>query len=142
MNTSTDCCCWSTYVYRYERSITIKNGKKKEKRMKEGKKLEKIEHNEVVQVLGTKSINRQYIIPLRITSNRIKLQIIKIKQNKSNDNITLNIRSAKYLFFRKCLKKLLNVYSNFFFYLKVQFFRLIMENNFIQIAATVGHAVA
>ena len=110
--------------------------------MKEGKKLEKIEHNEVVQVLGTKSINRQYIIPLRITSNRIKLQIIKIKQNKSNDNITLNIRSDKYLFFRKCLKKLLNVYSNFFFYLKVQFFRLIMENNFIQIAATVGHAVA
>ena len=32
----------------------------------------------------------------------------------------------------KCFKKkLLNIFSNFFFYLKVQSFRLIMENNFI-----------
>ena len=34
-------------------------------------------------------------------------------------------------------------FSNFFFfYLKVQSFRLIMENNFIQMAASAGHAVA
>ena len=38
--------------------------------------------------------------------------------------------------------KLLNIFSNLFFYLKVQFFRLIMENNFIQMAASAGHAVA
>ena len=45
-------------------------------------------------------------------------------------------------FFGKCFKiKQLNIFSNFFFYLKVQSFRLIMENNFIQIAALAGHAV-
>ena len=50
--------------------------------------------------------------------------------------------SAKYRFFWKMLlKKLLNIYSNFF-YLKVQSFRLIMENNFIQVAASAGHALA
>ena len=31
---------------------------------------------------------------------------------------------------------------NFFFYLKVQSFRLIMENNFIQMAASAGYVVA
>ena len=36
------------------------------------------------------------------------------------------------------LKKLLNIFSNFCFYLKVQSFRLIMENNFIQMAASGG----
>ena len=39
-------------------------------------------------------------------------------------------------------KKLLNIFSNFFFYLKVQSFRLIMKNNFIQMAALAGYAVA
>ena len=40
--------------------------------------------------------------------------------------------SPKELFFLKMLKKkLLNIFSNFFFYLKVQSFRLIMGNNFI-----------
>ena len=44
--------------------------------------------------------------------------------------------------FGKCFKKkLLNIFSNFVFYLKLQSFRLIMENNFIQMAASVGHAV-
>ena len=51
--------------------------------------------------------------------------------------------SAKNLFFWKMLqKKLLNIFSNFFFYLKVQSFRLIKENNFIQIAVSADHAVA
>ena len=51
--------------------------------------------------------------------------------------------SAKYLFFGKCFnKKLLNIFSNFFSYLKVQSFRLMIENNFIQMAASAGHAVA
>ena len=41
-------------------------------------------------------------------------------------------------FFGKCFKKeLLNIFSNFFLY-----FRLILENNFIQMAASAGHAVA
>ena len=39
-------------------------------------------------------------------------------------------------------KKLLNIFSNSFLYLKVQSFQLIMENNFIQMAASAGHAVA
>ena len=43
----------------------------------------------------------------------------------------------------KCFKKKpLNIFSNFFLYLKVQFFRLIMENNFIQMSASAGYAVA
>ena len=45
-------------------------------------------------------------------------------------------------FLKNALKKLQNIFSNFFFYLKVQSFRLIMENNFIQTAASAGHAVA
>ena len=35
-------------------------------------------------------------------------------------------------------KKLLNIFLNLFFHLKVQYFRLIMENNFIQMAASAG----
>ena len=55
----------------------------------------------------------------------------------------LCIGSVKYLFFENVLKKkLLNIFSNFFFYLKVESFRLIMENNFIQMAASAGHAAA
>ena len=38
--------------------------------------------------------------------------------------------------------KMRNISSNFFFYLKVQAFQLIIENNFIQMAASAGHAVA
>ena len=45
-------------------------------------------------------------------------------------------------FLQNTLKKLLNIFSNFFFYLKVQSFWLIMENNFIQMAASAGHGVA
>ena len=53
-----------------------------------------------------------------------------------------NIGSAKYLFFAKCFKKTTEYFLKFLFYLKVQSFRLIMENNFIQMAASAGHAVA
>ena len=43
-------------------------------------------------------------------------------------------------FFGKCLKKTTEYFLKFiFFYLKVQTFRLIMENNFIQMAASAGH---
>ena len=35
-----------------------------------------------------------------------------------------------------------NIFSNFFIYLKVQAFQLIMENNFIQMATSAGHALA
>ena len=41
-----------------------------------------------------------------------------------------------------CVNFILNICSNLFIYLKVQSFRLIMENNFIQMAASAGHAVA
>ena len=50
--------------------------------------------------------------------------------------------SANYLFFGKCKKKLLNICSNSFYYLKLQSFRLIMENNFIEMAVSADHAVA
>ena len=42
-----------------------------------------------------------------------------------------------------CYKKNFRIFSQIlFFYLKVQSFRLVMENNFIQMAASAGHAVA
>ena len=43
-------------------------------------------------------------------------------------------------FLENALKKPLNIFLNFFFYLKVQFFRLLMENNFIQMDTSAGHA--
>ena len=46
-----------------------------------------------------------------------------------------------FFFWKMFWKKLLNIFSNFFFYLKAQSFRLIMENNFIQMAALAGHAI-
>ena len=55
----------------------------------------------------------------------------------------LSARVRQIPFFGKCFEKnLLNIFSNFFFYLKVQSFRLIMENNFIQMAVSADHAVA
>ena len=47
-----------------------------------------------------------------------------------------SVRQIPFFFLENALKKI------FFFYLKVQSFRLIMENNFIQMAASAGHAVA
>ena len=46
-----------------------------------------------------------------------------------------------FFFLENALKKVLNIFSNFFFHLKVQSLRFIMENNFIQIAVSAGHAV-
>ena len=75
---------------------------------------------------------------------------IKTSQTFWNLNLNLiridiqSIYSVRQItvFFWKCLKKLLDIFSNFLFYLKVQSFRLIMENYLIQMAASAGHAVA
>ena len=50
--------------------------------------------------------------------------------------------TSKFIF-RKCFKKPAEYFLNFFFFfnLKVQSFRLIMENNFIQMASSAGNAV-
>ena len=45
------------------------------------------------------------------------------------------------LFLENALEKLLSIFLNFFFYLKVQSFRLIIENNFIEMVASADHAV-
>ena len=45
-------------------------------------------------------------------------------------------------FLENALKKTTKYFLKFLFYLKVQSFRLIMENNFIQIAPLASHAVA
>ena len=61
------------------------------------------------------------------------------------NNLTHNINEEKYYRVRQMPfleKKLLNIFQNFLFYLKIQSFRLIMKNNFIQMAASAGHAVA
>ena len=55
----------------------------------------------------------------------------------------INIGSAKYFsFLANVLKKTTEYFATFFFYLKVQSVRLTMETNFIQMAASAGHAVA
>ena len=54
---------------------------------------------------------------------------------------TVILGQPNIIFLENALKKLLNIFSNFFFYLKVQSLRLILENNFIQMAASAGHAV-
>ena len=52
-----------------------------------------------------------------------------------------SVRQITFLF-EKCLKKKTAEYFlKILFYLKVQSFRLIMENNFIQMAASADHAV-
>ena len=54
-----------------------------------------------------------------------------------------NFFDALLFFLENALKtKLLNIFLTSFFYLKVQSFRLIMENNFIQMAASAVHPVA
>ena len=55
--------------------------------------------------------------------------------NLRNDDHKIQDPPNNFLFLENALKKLRNIFSNFFFYLKVQFFRLIMEINFIQMAA-------
>ena len=62
---------------------------------------------------------------------------------KNSSYCSAKILSIVHLHFSKMLKKSYWILSQFFlFYLKIQGFRLIMENNFIQIAALTGHALA
>ena len=98
---------------------------------------------------GTYSLNSTrndgFFFGKRFISKFIYFQSATVAQALKEETIfsLKNIGSAKYLFFlQNALKKLLNIFLNFFFYLKVQSFRLIMENNFIQMAALGGHAVA
>ena len=59
-------------------------------------------------------------------------------------NLAENYEKQKYsfLFWKMPLKKTTEYFLKFlFFYLKVQSFRLAMENNFIQMFATASHAV-
>ena len=53
-------------------------------------------------------------------------------------NALYRVRQILFFLEKALKKKLLNIFSNFFFYLKVQSFRLIMENNFIQMPYTIG----
>ena len=55
-----------------------------------------------------------------------------------------NVQGPPNTFFllENTLKKPTEYFIKFLFYLKVQSFWLIMENNFIQMTATAGHAVA
>ena len=56
---------------------------------------------------------------------------------------TDRVRQIPLIFLKNTLKKTTEYFLKFlFFYLKVQSFRLIIENNFIQMAASDGHAVA
>ena len=75
---------------------------------------------------------KKYLTSFQMVNNNKKNQFSFIQ---GPPNIFFVVNALK--------KKLQNIFSNFFFfYWKVQYFRLIMENNFIQIAASAGHAVA
>ena len=56
-------------------------------------------------------------------------------------NIYTKVRQIPF-FLENALKNTTEYFLKFFSYLKVQSFRLIMENNFIQLVASAGHAVA
>ena len=68
---------------------------------------------------------------------RDKLLILKLQSLYAvTKSLFTHTGSAKYLFLRKCFeKKNTEYFLKFLFYLKVQSFRLIMENNFIQMVA-------
>ena len=74
------------------------------------------------------------------------LQLKKLSVDHLFENLKLITKGPPntfvFFFLENALKKkLLKMYSNFFIYLKVQSFRLIMENNFIQMGGSAGHAV-
>ena len=80
---------------------------------------------------------------VKLFSSYLDITLLSIIDLNTYVFLVISTASAKYLFFGKCFKKLLNIFSNFcFFYLKAHCFRLIMENNFIQMAAPAGHAKA
>ena len=51
------------------------------------------------------------------------------------------VRQIPFMLENALKRKQLNILPNFFFYLKLQSFRLIMENNFIQMTASAGHTI-
>ena len=63
-------------------------------------------------------------------------------QKASDSSINPFYRVRQKLFFGKFFEKNYYFLKFLFFYLKVQSFRLIMENNFIQMAASADHTVA
>ena len=78
-----------------------------------------------------------------LTHTNMHIPVKCSAQTDRDVHVNLYTGSAKELFFGICFKKnLLNISSNFFFYSIKQFFRLIMENNIISMAASAGHAIA
>ena len=63
------------------------------------------------------------------------------KLNETAAMYNYRVRQIPLFWEKSFKKKLMNIFSNFFFYFRVQSFRLKMENNFIQMAASAIHAV-
>ena len=89
--------------------------------------------------LRSNSQHSKYIwfIRLLIQIHNFRKILIILRNNLSDSNHSLKfIQGPPNTFFlENPLKKLLNIFSNFFF---TQSFRLIIENNFIQMAASAG----
>ena len=64
-----------------------------------------------------------------------------LEKNASISIFVYRIRQITFFFLENALKKPLNIFSKLFFYLKVQSFRLIVENNFSQMAASAAQVV-
>ena len=70
------------------------------------------------------------------------LSLYKLSYSNTSIIVFSLIQGPPNNFFWTALKKTTENFLKIFFYLKVQPFPLIMENNFIQMAASAGHAVA
>ena len=83
------------------------------------------------------------LLRLHLCYKRKLLESISIRGEYAKSKFLVQGPPNNFFFTWKCFKKKpLNIFLKIFFYLKVQSFRLIMENNFIQLAASAGHAVA
>ena len=62
------------------------------------------------------------------------VRLLSVFKRKLFEKFIHRVHQIPFFIWKLLLKKLLNIFSNFLFYLKVQPFRLLMENNFIQMA--------
>ena len=74
-------------------------------------------------------------------ANKIKINLCLVS-DKIPYCTYYRVRQIIFFFLENALKTTANYFLKFLSYLNVQSFRLIKENNFIQMAASAGHAVA
>ena len=84
-------------------------------------------------------MNKGMLINYKSYSN--KASINKLNNSLSYKSVYLKYRVRQILFLENALKKTTEYFFKFF-YLKIQSFQLLMENNFAQMATSANHVVA